>query len=51
MKGDGLNFDQSDVDNEEEFDQMRKDLAKARHEFFVEGKRNHKCYGSSEFEK
>jgi len=27
MKGDGLNFDQSDVDNDEEFEKIRKDLA------------------------
>ena len=50
MNGDEINFDASDLDNEEAFEKMRKDLAKARHEFFVEGKRNSKYYGSSEFE-
>ena len=50
MKGDGLNFDQSDVDNEEEFETLRRDLARARKEFFAGKKYNHKCYGSSEFE-
>ena len=49
MDGDGINFDQSDVDNEEAFEEMRKDLKKIRKEF-SEGKRNSR-YGSSEFEK
>jgi len=48
MNKDNINFDQSDVDNEEAFDQMNKDLKKARKEF-SKGKRNSK-YGSSEFE-
>lgn len=48
MNGDRINCDQSDVDNEEAFDQMNKDLKKAREEF-TKGKRNSK-YGSSEFE-
>jgi len=39
-----------DVDNEEAFEEMRKDLKKIRKEF-SEGKRNSKRYGSSEFEK
>ena len=48
MNGDGINFDQSDVDNDKEIRKIRRVLAKAREEFFNEGKRNHKYYGSSE---
>ena len=48
MNGDGINCDQSDVDNERAFAKLRRSLAKARREFFNEGKRNHKYYGSSE---
>jgi hypothetical protein len=45
MMNDGINCDQSDVDNDKEFGKLRKFIRKARHEFFVEGKRNHKRYG------
>ena len=47
MNGDGINFDQSDVDNEEAFEKMRKDLKKIRKEF-SEGKRDSR-YGNSDF--
>jgi len=45
MKGDGINCDQSDVDNDKEFENLNKNLDKAKHDFFAEGKRNHKKYG------
>lgn len=47
MNGDGINFDQSDLENEEAFEKMRMDLKKIRKEF-SEGKRNSE-YGSSKF--
>lgn len=40
MNGDGINCDQSDIDNEKEFRRIRKNLAKARNKFFIDGKRN-----------
>ena len=47
MNGDGINFDQSDLENEEAFEEMRKHLKKIRKEF-SEGKRDSN-YGSSKF--